>query len=92
MKTLFGIWILFLGIFTHAQVDTTKKRVVEVSSTFKPSLREAAKINMNATPPVTDTTKPRLQYNLPDQNLLFAFSVHLFYKRVFLLAMEKRPV
>jgi hypothetical protein len=70
---LLGIWILFFGISAHAQADTTRKRTVEVTSTFKPVLHGTAKINMNATPPVTDTTKPRLQYNLPDQNLLFAY-------------------
>jgi hypothetical protein len=76
MKNLFGICFFLsaigMSIVANAQ-DSTRKRVVEVSSTFKPSLRETAKINMNATPPSTDTSKPRLQYNLPDQNLLFAY-------------------
>jgi hypothetical protein len=72
-KFLFlGIGSLCLGIFTKAQ-DTTRKRTVEVTSTFKPSLHQTAKINMNATPPVADTSKPVLQYSLPDQNLLFDY-------------------
>lgn len=55
--------------------DTTRRptRSVEVTSTFKPVLKDAAKINLNATPPQVDTTRPRLQYNIPNQNLLFAF-------------------
>ena len=69
----FCTWILFFGLCAQAQVDTTKKRTVEVTSTFKPALHETAKINMNATPPAADTTRPKLQYNLPDQNLLFAY-------------------
>ena len=50
-----------------------KKKTIDITSTFKPVLRDAAKINFNAVPPVTDTTKPRLTYNIPVQNLLFAY-------------------
>src|SRR4029450_1860398 len=76
MKNLFRICFFLstigMSIVANAQ-DSTRRRVVEVSSTFKPSLRETAKINMNATPPSTDTSKPHLQYALPDQNLLSAY-------------------
>jgi hypothetical protein len=50
-----------------------KKKTIDITSTFKPVLREAAKINFNATTPLSDTTKPRLTYNIPVQNLLFAY-------------------
>ncbi|HEY0676742.1 MAG TPA: hypothetical protein VGD17_00600 [Chitinophagaceae bacterium] len=50
-----------------------KKRTIDITSTFKPVLREAVKINFDAVPPVADTTKPRLTYNIPVQNLLFAY-------------------
>jgi len=70
---LLGIGSSFLGISCFAQKDTTKPRAVEISSVFKPMLRGAAKINLNATPPVVDTTKPKLQYNIPNENLLFAY-------------------
>ncbi|HET9826032.1 MAG TPA: hypothetical protein VFP87_11910, partial [Chitinophagaceae bacterium] len=69
----FTIWTLCFGICVQAQVDTSKARTVQVTSTFKPALHETAKINMNATPPSADTSKPKLQYNLPDQNLLFDY-------------------
>jgi hypothetical protein len=36
-------------------------------------LKDAAKINFNASPPTADTTRPRLQYNVPNQNLLFQY-------------------
>lgn len=65
-----------LSIFVttvQAQDSTRKTRSVEVTSTFKPVLKEAAKINFNATPPTADSTRPRLQYELPAQNLLFAY-------------------
>ncbi|MBL7740283.1 MAG: hypothetical protein JNK14_13790 [Chitinophagaceae bacterium] len=55
-----------------AQKDSTK-RSVDITSAFKPVLREAAKINFNATPPTADTAKPRLQYEIPNPNLLFAY-------------------
>ncbi len=69
--------ILFAGIFllsfsAKAQ-DTIRRRTVEVSSQFKPVLKDAAKINFNATPPTTDTARPRLQYQIPNQNLQFVY-------------------
>ena len=70
----FAIFTLFFATRTHAQVDTTKQRTVQVTSTFKPALHETAKINMNATPPAADTSKPKLQYDLPDQNSLFGYT------------------
>ena len=55
--------------------DTTvrKPRTVQVTSTFKPVLKDAAKINFNAAPAVVDTARPRLKYDVPNQNLLFAY-------------------
>jgi hypothetical protein len=60
------------AVTLHAQ-DTTKKRSIDITSTFKPVLREASKINFNAAPPVADTSKPRLTYKIPSQNLFFAY-------------------
>ncbi len=57
----------------HAQQDTGRNRTVTVTSVFKPVLRDAAKINFNASPQVADTSRPRLQYNIPNQNLAFAY-------------------
>ncbi len=64
--------VLLIAIAATAQ-DTTKRKEVNITSSFKPTLKEAAKINFNATPPTADTTRPKLQYNIPAQNLLFAF-------------------
>lgn len=69
---LLGFGIVFCGI-SYSQEDTVKKRVVDVTSTFKPVLKESAKINFNASPAPVDTTKPRLNYDIPNQNLLFAY-------------------
>lgn len=62
---------ILLGIGASAQ-DTTGKKV-KITSSFKPVLKEAAKINFNASPAITDTSRPRLQYSIPNQNLAFAF-------------------
>ena len=64
---------LSLAITAATAQDTTKNRDVNVTSAFKPTLKEAAKINFNPTPPTADTTRPRLQYSIPNQNLAFAF-------------------
>ncbi len=64
---------LALIVGSNAIAQDTTKRGVSVTSTFKPQLKEAAKINFNATPPTADTTRPRLQYSIPNQNLLFAY-------------------
>jgi len=66
-----GFGILFFGI-SFSQQDTTKKRI-EITSAFKPILKESAKINFNPSPAPNDTTKPRLNYDIPNQNLLFAY-------------------
>jgi hypothetical protein len=73
MKIFLAICILLVGIYSQAQDSTNKRRTVEVTSTFKPMLHQTAKINMNAAPPAVDTSKPKLQYTLPDQNLLFDY-------------------
>jgi len=56
-----------------AQRDTTKPKAVDITSSFRPVLRESAKINFNASPPTADTTKPRLQYDIPNPSLGLAY-------------------
>ena len=48
-------------------------KVVTVTSTFKPSLRNAAKINFTAATPVIDSSRIPLTYNIPSQNLFFSY-------------------
>ena len=67
-----GFGILSFGV-SFGQKDTTKKGGIDIISSFKPTLREAAKINFSATPPAADTTKAKLNYDIPNQNLLFAY-------------------
>lgn len=71
-KIFLAGFVLMNGCLSvQAQKDTTKK--VEITSAFRPVLREAAKINFNATPPPADTSRPQLKYDIPNQNLLFGY-------------------
>ena len=77
MKKACHYFLGFLVVFivassAHAQ-DTTKKKSIDITSTFKPVLRDASKINFNAAPPVADTSRPKLSYTIPAQNLFFAY-------------------
>ncbi|MCE3281450.1 MAG: TonB-dependent receptor [Chitinophagaceae bacterium] len=54
-------------------LDTTKPTTVVVTSSFKPTLRGAAKINFSAATPAADTNRPNLYYTIPSQNLFFTY-------------------
>ena len=70
---MFDDGIIFLvGITVHAQ-DTTKRKTINITSTFKPSLKNTAKLNFNAEAPLIDTTRPDLKYNLPVQFLSLVY-------------------
>lgn len=72
MKKLY-IVLFVLCVFEYdanAQ-DTTKKNSVEITSAFKPVLKNAIKLNFNAAPPAPETGNPNLTYNIPVQNLFF---------------------
>ena len=76
IKKIF-FWLI-IAIFStnsvYSQQDSMKKRTVLITSIFKPVLKEAAKINLTASPATVDTSKPKLNYNIPNQNLLFSYS------------------
>ncbi len=54
-------------------IDTTNNRTVVITSDFKPSLQNAAKINFTAATGITDTTKIPLNYKVPSSNLFFSY-------------------
>src|SRR5579872_2277994 len=53
--------------------DTTKRKTIDITSSFKPVLREAVKINFNAAPPAADTSHPHLTYNIPSQYMFLSY-------------------
>ncbi|HTE10927.1 MAG TPA: hypothetical protein VK645_08150, partial [Chitinophagaceae bacterium] len=62
-----------IAAFAFSQDTTGKKRTIDITSSFKPVLREAVKINFNAASPVVDSSKPKLTYTIPQQNLLLGY-------------------
>lgn len=71
--TIFIIAFCFLCGETNAQKDTTRRQTIEITSSYKPVLRNTVKINLYASPISADTSRPRLAYNIPAQNLFFAY-------------------
>lgn len=72
-RTLFVLAGIFLSLTAVAQKDTLGKGGIDIVSSFKPVLRQTAKINFSASPAPVDTTKAKLNYDIPNQNLLFAY-------------------
>ncbi|GAC1448547.1 MAG: hypothetical protein NVSMB7_10110 [Chitinophagaceae bacterium] len=64
---------LCVSAIAFSQDTTGKKRTIEITSSFKPVLREAVKINFSAASPVVDSSKPALIYTIPRQNLLLGY-------------------
>lgn len=57
-----------------AAADTAlPPRTVVVTSEFAPTLKQTSKINFNGITPLPDSIRPRLDYNIPVQNLSFAY-------------------
>jgi hypothetical protein len=70
MKGLIYLTLVLLQVSTTALAqDTTKRKTINITSTFKPALKNTAKLNFNAEAPLIDTTHPDLKYNLPTQFL-----------------------
>lgn len=67
---IFPLCLLFTAV--HAQ-DTTRRQTIQITSSYKPSLRNTVKINLYASPVSPDTTHPRLAYSIPPENLFFAY-------------------
>lgn len=58
---------------SFAQRDTTKKQTIDITSSYKPVLRNAVKINFSATQLNTDTSKNVGPYTIPPQNLFYTY-------------------
>jgi hypothetical protein len=73
--------ILLIGMATlgslslHAQDKDTvlPSRTVNVTSTYRPVLQSASKINFNATLPAVDSKLPVLTYDIPAPSLYFSY-------------------
>jgi hypothetical protein len=65
------------GILTqqqaYAQKENLKEETIDIISNYRPKLRDAAKLNLTASLPGFDTTRPTLQYQVPALNLYFMY-------------------
>ncbi len=55
------------------QRDTTKTQSIDITSSFKPVLRNSVKINFSGSQLPADTNRASLAYNIPSQNLFYAY-------------------
>lgn len=74
-KMMFVAAILFFAVDGNAQArkDTSGKQTVQITSAYKPVLRNAVKLNLSATHLNADTSRPALNYNIPAQNLFYSY-------------------
>jgi hypothetical protein len=63
---------VFLQQQAHAQ-EALKQETIDIISNYRPKLRDAAKLNLTASLPGFDTTRPKLQYQVPALNLYFMY-------------------
>lgn len=80
MKSVQLYLILFAGCLSASSSfaqkgnsDTGRRQVVDITSSYKPVLRNAVKINFSASNLNADSTRPRLQYSIPSQNLFYTY-------------------
>jgi hypothetical protein len=65
--------ILELGTFAQVSKDTARRPSVSITSSYKPVLRNAVKINFSAAQLNADSSKPVLNYTIPAQNLFYSY-------------------
>ncbi|MEO6328130.1 MAG: hypothetical protein ABIO55_04325, partial [Ginsengibacter sp.] len=74
-KYLKVIFVLHFSLFIfncYGQRDTTKSQTIDITSSYKPVLKDVVKINLSASPLASDTFARKLTYNIPAQNLFFS--------------------
>jgi hypothetical protein len=73
-KAALIITIAFFSQSTlYAQRDTARKQTIDITSSYQPVLRNAVKINFSGSQLAADTSRPSLSYNIPSQNLFYAY-------------------
>lgn len=73
-KAALIITIAFFSRSTlFAQRDTARKQTIDITSSYQPVLRNAVKINFSGSQLAADTSRPSLSYNIPSQNLFYAY-------------------
>ncbi len=75
IKGIFYFWVLPVAFFNSpaGPRDTARKRTIDITSTFKPVLKDAVKINFHAGPVLADTSHHALTYSIPSQFLFLSY-------------------
>lgn len=68
---IIAIAVLVLALMPASAQDTSRKQSIEIISSFRPVLKNAAKLPFTATPPAPDASPVQLRYNIPVQQLYF---------------------
>jgi hypothetical protein len=66
-------FVCLVGLVASAQKDTTKKQSIDITSSFKPVLRNSVKVNFSAAHINADTTRLPLNYKVPAQYLYYTY-------------------
>jgi hypothetical protein len=68
-------FLVLAGIvcYQQATAQDLKQETIDIISNYRPKLGDAAKLNLTASPQNTDTTRPKLTYQIPALNLLFGY-------------------
>lgn len=74
IKHFVTVFILIFVCSSLMAQDTTLNQTIKITSSYKPQLRNAVKIDLVATPLGADTSAPKLSYNIPAQNLFFSYA------------------
>lgn len=73
IRTIMLLMGISVSVAVSAQRDTTKTQSIDITSSFKPVLRNAVKINFSGTQLPADTSRAPLNYNIPSQNLFYSY-------------------
>ncbi len=72
-KLFLAVIFISSAKFSFAQIDTTKIKPVEIVSSYKPIIREVAKINFSGSQLPADTNRTVKFYDVPAQNLSYSY-------------------
>lgn len=64
---------LLFSMPAFSQRDSSRKQTIDITSSYKPVLRNAVKINFSATHLLADTSKSVGPYSVPAQNLFYSY-------------------
>ena len=73
-RPVFIIAAVFISTAAMAQRDTGRKvTTIDITSSYKPVLRNAVKVNFSASPLDPDSTLPNFKYDIPAENLFYSY-------------------